>query len=220
MSGSSTASAVTDALAYSPTLPWTLLTYPFAPYFSGVLMTALMLWVLHQFLSDIERRLGIWGTLIFFFTMTFLGGLCYFSGTIISPGKHAPIPTIGLVAEFVVFTWCVVNPSAQIRLFMIIPVATLVLMWLTVAAVVIEYGWGNVPLGLSTALPMVAAWAYATDRIPGLKFGQRITLATKKNNQEFTGFLDNVLGREKERVDRERLRELFERSLGGEDKEA
>ena len=69
-----------EDLAFSRDLskPWTLLTYPFAANASHVLWFALACFILYQFLSDLERRLGPWGVGAFFVVMTLLGGIGYF----------------------------------------------------------------------------------------------------------------------------------------------
>lgn len=222
-SGGSGASNIAEFLAYSPDLskPWTLLTYPFAPSILGVIWMAIWAFIFYQFASDIERRIGAAGFAVFFLVMTLLGGLCFYFGTL-AFGTSAAAPSIGLVTEYIVFTWCVLNPTGQIMLMMIIPMPTRVLMWLTVAAVVVEYGWGNVPIGFLTALPMLAAWLYATDRISFLRFGRTPSIVKpaqeKKKSQEFTEFMDRVKDREKDREEKERLRKLFEQSLDDDEK--
>ncbi len=211
-------------LSYSPDLsmPWTLFTYPFVRGIDAVIWFALACWITYQFLSDLEKRLGLWGTVAFFFSVTFLGGLCYFLGTVVF-GPSMILPSLNLPLEFIIFTWCLVNPSAQIMLMMLVPVPTRVLMWLCVAGVVIEYGWGNPYVGFVTALPLPLLWLYATNRIPIMRFGDVPNLAPKqqekKENKEFDRFMGDVKRREQERAEKERLRKLFESSLSDDDKD-
>ena len=214
--------AVWENLRYSLEMskPWTLFTYPFGANMGAVLWFALGCWIIYQFLSDLERRLGNLGTALFFFVVTFLGGLGYFIGTRIFGPSMIP-PSLNLPVEVVVFTWCLVNPTAQILLFAVIPVPTRVLMWLCAAAVVIEQGWGNPWVGLLAGLPLLAVWPYATDRVPFMKFGQVPDLTEKKQqkrqDQSFDRFMSDVKRREHERAEKERLRKLFEDSLSDED---
>jgi hypothetical protein len=211
-------------LAYDPGLgrPWTLLTYPFASAAVHLIWFALAAWVTYQFLSGIERRLGAAGTALFFFALTFLGGLFYFFGAL-AFGPSAVLPSLNLPLEMVVFAWCLLNPSAQVMLFGLVPMATRVLMWLAAAAVVIEHGWGNPPVGLVTVLPLGLVWLYCTDRIPFLRFGAVPDLAPKRaqrrQTNEFDAYRDDVKRREREREEKERLRRLFENSLSEDDKD-
>lgn len=213
-----------DELRFSADLskPWTLFTYPFAVGVSGVIWFALACWILYQFLSDLERRLGQWGTSLFFFGCTFVFGLFYLLGTL-AFGPSAILPSLNLPLEVVVFTWCLVNPAAQIMLFMVIPMPTRVLMWLCVAGVAIEHGWSNPPVGLVTAVPLLAVWAYATNRIPFMTFGYVPDLTSRKvekrQSKEFDRYRDDVKRREQERAEKDRLRRLFESSLSEDDKD-
>lgn len=209
-------------LPYNPeSMPWTLLTYPFVRGIDSVIWFALTCFITYQFLGDLERRLGPYGAALLFFAYTFLGGLCYFLGTLVF-GPSAIAPTLNLTLELVVFTWCLVNPAAQIMLMFVIPVPTKVLMWLCVAGIVIEYGWSNPPVGFVTALPLLFAWPYATNRIPWLRFGDIPDLTSRKvekqKDESFGRFMDDVKRREHERAEKERLRKLFESSLSDEDK--
>lgn len=212
-----------EILAYSPDLsqPWTLLTYPFTARIEHVIWFALVCWILFQFLSDLERRMQAIGVTAFFFVMTLLGGIGYYIGSAIF-GTSMIFPSLNLPTEVVVFTWCLLNPSAQIRLMFVLPVHTRVLMWLCVAGIIIECGWGNPLVGFCAALPVPVAWAYATNRIPGMRFGDVPSLseakAKKKDDRSFHQFMDKVKEREQDRAEKERLRKLFESSLSDEDK--
>jgi len=212
-----------ELLAFDPKLdkPWTLLTYPFYRDFASVLWFAFGCWIVYQFLSGIERSLREWGTAAFFFAVTFLGGLFYFLGTLIF-GVSGILPSLNLPMYFVVFAWCLLHQQGQIMLFFCIPCPTRVLMWLCVAAVVIEYGWSNPPVGFVTVLPFALVWLYVTNRIPFMRFGAVPDLTSKKQekkrDQGFDRFMGDVKRREQERAEKERLRKLFESSLDDEDK--
>lgn len=212
-----------ELLAFTPDMskPWTLLTYPFSLLISRVFWFAIACWVLFQFLSDLERTLGNWGAAAFFFAVTLLGGIGFLVGVQLFP-HPAALLSLNLPLETIVFTWCLVRPATQIMLFAVIPVPTKVLMWLCVAAVVVEHGWGSPPVGLFAALPILVAWLYATDRISFLKFGAVPNIPgakqEKKRDQGFDRFMGDVKLREQERAEKERLRKLFESSLDDEDK--
>jgi hypothetical protein len=212
-------------LRYSPDLsrPWTLLTYPFGIDLTYVIWFVVACWCFYQFSSGLERLLGAWGNAAFFVVMTLCGGLGYFGGSIVAGGPSMILPSFNLILEVVVFTWCVVHPTAKIMLFAIIPIPTTVLKWICVAGIVIENGWGNPLVGVFTAFPILVAWAYATNRLPGLRFGlvpsPQEVQTKKKDDREFARFMDDVKAREKERAEKERLRKLFESSLDDDKKD-
>ena len=213
-----------DQLAFTPDLskPWTLLTYPFSVLVGRVFWFAIALWVTYQFMSDLERRLGAWGMALFFFAVTLLGGFGFFIGLQLFP-TPSTVLSLNLPLEVVVFTWSLTNAGGQIMLFAVIPVPTRVLMWLCVAAVVIEHGWGSPFVGLFAALPLLVAWLYATDRIPFMRFGAVPDLTPKKeqkrDNRQFDSYMSDIKSRERERAEKERLRKMFESSLSDEDKD-
>lgn len=216
---------VWENLAYTSDLskPWTLLTYPFGVLLSGVFWFAISCWILYQFMSDIERRLGPWGVTIFFFAMTFLGGLGYFIGTVIASGPSMIQPRLDLPLEVVIFTWALLNWGATIKLFMIIPVPASVIAYLCLAAVVIEYGLGSPLVGVFAALPILVSWLYVTNRISFMRFGQVPDLASakqaKKETKEFDTYMDKVRAREQDRKEKDKLRKMLESSLQDDDED-
>lgn len=215
---------VWENLAYSENLskPWTLLTYPFANPFQSVFWFAIGCWVLYQFMSDLERRLGVWGVTLFFFSMTVLGGIGYAVGSAVAGQPSMIPPSLYLPLEVVVFTWAMLNWTATVKLFFCIPVPCSVLAYLCLAAVVITHGWGTPLVGVFTALPVLVAWLYVTNRISFMPFGHVPSMADarvkKKDTAEFHTYIDKVRERETERKERERLRALFEDSLEDDDK--
>ena len=215
---------VFENLVYSPDLskPWTLLTYPFATMLARVFWFALACWVTYQFLSDIERTLGAWGAALFFFSMTFLGGIGYYIGTL-GFGTSAYLPSLNLPLEVVIFTWALRNWGQTVNFFGFIPVPTKVLAWLCIAAVVIELGWMNPIVGVFAAFPFAIAWPYAMNKIPFMKFGKVPDIVDikekKKDEREFHDYMEKVREKEQERKEKERLRKLFEDSLSEDDKD-
>ena len=212
-------------LAYTSDLskPWTLLTYPFAILTPGVFWFAISCWILYQFMSDIERRLGPYGITIFFFAMTFLGGLGYFIGSVIAAGPSSIVPRLDLPLEVVIFTWALLNWKATIKLFMFIPVPASVIAYLCIAAVVIQHGLSSPLVGVFTALPILVSWLYVTNRISFMRFGQVPDLAgikqAKKETKEFDTYMDNVKKREQDRKEKEKLRKMLESSLQDDDED-
>ena len=211
-------------LLYSPDLskPWTLLTYPFGINLTYVIWFVIACWCFYQFSQYLERRLGPLGFTAFFIVMTLLGGLGYYVGSLVMGGPSMIYPSFNLILEVIVFTWCVVNPTAQIMLFAIVPIPTAVLKWICLTGIVIENGWGNPIVGVFAALPILVAWLYATNRIPGMSFGAVPSVGEakvkKQDDREFRRYMDDVKSREKDRAEKERLRKLFESSLEDDDK--
>ena len=214
-----------ENLAFSPDLskPWTLFTYPFATPLGGVFFFAISCWILYRFMSELERQMGPWGITLFFFTMTLLGGLGYFIGTLVAGQSSAVLPGLSLIFEVVIFTWALLNWGSTINLFMIIPVPCSVIVYLTIAAVVIEHGI-RVPLvGVFTALPLLISWLYVTNRIAIMPFGKVPDVAgvkqKKKDDREFNEYMDKVREKEQDRKEKERLRKMFESSLSEDDED-
>lgn len=101
---------------------------------------------------------------------------------------------------------------------LMMPAAVQMAKWLAVltAVVVLFISGSGAPLmGVFALLPLLLAFLYATNRIPGLKFGATVAdvKSSKKQRQEFDNYMNDVYKREQEREERERLRRLFESSL-------
>ena len=216
---------VWDNLAFDSGLskPWTLLTYPFAVTIRGVFWFAISCWILHQFMSDLERRMGPSGVTIFFFAMTLLGGIGYYVGTVVAAGPSAREPTLNLMIEVVIFTWALLNWGSTIKLFMVIPVPCSVIFYLCIASVVIEHGLKSPLVGVFTALPLLVSWLYVTNRIAVMPFGKVPDVAgvkqKKKDDREFHDYMDKVREKEQDRKEKDRLRKMFESSLSDDDED-
>jgi hypothetical protein len=195
---------------------WTLLLYPLANpgdggQIIGVLFLAYWLYMIGTSL-EAEMRSGLLAVVSVILTL--IGGLAWWLG-----GSFLPAgPQIGLFLPSAALTvlWAMRNPESTIMLMMIIPIKA---KWLALlAGVVVLFMAGNTAplMGIFGLLPLLAAFLYATNRIPGLKYGQTVAdvKATKKEKKEFSSYMDEVHKREKERDERERLRKLFESSLG------
>lgn len=214
-----------EGLAYTTDLskPWTLFTYPFATPLGGVFFFAISCWIIYQFMSDLERRMGAWGITLFFFTMALLGGLGYFIGTIVAAGPSAYQPKLSLIIEVIIFTWALLNWGSTIKLFMIIPVPCSVIVYLSIASVVIEHGIGSPLVGVFTALPLLVSWLYVTNRIAFMPFGKVPDVAgvkeKKKDDREFNDYMDKVREKEQDRNEKEKLRKMLESSLSEDDKD-
>ncbi len=203
-----------DALAR----PWTFITYPFAVDLggqAGFFAVVFGCWWLYFMGGSIERDLGSVKFAVFWLVMTIIpalvmwGGMMFMNQT--SPLIYMFLPLAGLTVA-----WCSRNPNSTINIMLVIPIAAKWLGWLTAGGVLFGYGWGNPLFGVFACLHLIIAWAYATNRIPGIPYGKAVFTRKRegwkpieRNDQYFA----DVKRREVERAERERLRKLFEGSL-------
>ncbi|HJP82320.1 MAG TPA: hypothetical protein VJ835_02340 [Fimbriimonadaceae bacterium] len=211
--------------------PWTLFTYPWAeqPFVSGLAILSfvfLIMWVFwvggttERDLSP-GKYIGLWIAMILLpaLFIVLLGPLVAKAyGT---AGMWLPVAGITVV-------WCTRNPRQTIMLYGLIPLSGFWLGWVTVVSVVLLAGFGNPVLGLVSALHLPIAWAFASNRIPGMSYSRGAVFMSnrwsdkpnlKKSERLDKSYFEDVKKREKEREERERLRKLFESSLQDDQKE-
>ena len=108
--------------------------------------------------------------------------------------------------------WCARNQTTTIMLYGIIPLTGKWLAIIDVIIVILIYGNGYPLLGVFAAAPLVLAYLYALERLPGL--GYQVTRqevqATRAQARYNESYYEEVRKREQEREERERLRKLFE----------
>lgn len=194
--------------------PWAAFTYVLADpggFFFGALLSGL--WAYYMGTS-LERELRGAMLPVLYGVFALIGGLSVLvGGLLLAPAFTLWGTMIPLGALTVL--WATRNPDQSILLMMIIPVKAKILGWVTALGVLFTVGTGSPLMGLFALVPLGAAWAYASNRVPGLRFGQDLkeVKAKKKESQEFNQYIDNVRQREQEREERERLRRLFEASV-------
>ncbi|MDX2065228.1 MAG: hypothetical protein SFX74_05745 [Fimbriimonadaceae bacterium] len=198
--------------------PWTLLTYPFAySPLSGmlgpILLLFLMAW-LYQVGSQLEtiagsKRFGITVAAFIAFGGALLGG------SLLAMGR-AELFVAGptLLVSCLTVMWATRNPGLTVMLMGLIPVNAKILMGLTALFVLVSVGAAAPVLGLIALIPLVAAWAFADGRIPNLALAERrvpgeMTKAARERQEQM---LADAARRERDRIERDRLKELFERS--------
>lgn len=203
------------------TSPWTLVTYPFANMGDGtgllwMLLTLLWLWWAG---ATLEREMGSGRFALCWFTATVAGGLLASAGALLAGVQFVLLgPMLPLSA--ITMMWGARNPEARIMLMMIIPFKGSWLAALTAALVVFGYGTYHPLIGFFAVITPVLFWLWASNRIPflaystGYRSGQRVSRGERLREQKrHTEWLDAIESKKKERDERERLRQLFERSL-------
>lgn len=196
---------------------WQLLTYPFIDYGVGIALIFYMfslMW-LFNFGSAFERSFGTRSLLAHFFGSAILFGLFAFVAVQFFPSMHAYLYRMWLPVSFITVTLCGRNPPGQMS-YWGIPMSYKVLAALTGVLIVITYGVGSPFFGLILALPLILAYFYGAGQLGVFAPGKNIfakRTQEKVKSREFDEFRGKVLNREKERAERERLRQLFEGSL-------
>jgi len=200
--------------------PWTLLTYPLAisgGQVFGVAFSCLWLWMIG---TQVERDLGTFKYLGAFFGFAILGGiLVAATASMLNIAYLLAGTSIGLGA--ITMLWGARNRQATIMFFGIIPMTAVILCIITAAFTLLNLGMGAPLIGIAALIPLVLAWLWADNKLPvpyagGPKnvAGTKISAAEKKRDeQRHKDYMREVKERELERKERERLKDLFERSL-------
>lgn len=195
--------------------PWTLLTYPFGSSpasFVSVLFSGLWLWSIG---GAVEADLRASRYLAAWLTFTLLGSLAILLGAAVLKSQGVLFgPLIPIAALTVV--WGTRNPQVMVRLMFVLPVTGMWVAFIAAGIVLFDMGAGpgGPAMGLFACVPLLAAWAFASGRVPGLYYGSSSPKRKAWKPQEKDDrFFDDVRRREKERDERERLRKLFEGSL-------
>jgi hypothetical protein len=194
--------------------PWSVLTYVLADsgqLFFGVLAGGL--WAYYT-CTALERELRGPMLPLLYGVFSLIGGLAVLAGGLLLAPSALLWGTMIPLGSLTVL-WATRNPEQSILLMMLVPVKAKILGWVTALGVLFTVGIGAPLMGVFALLPLAAAWAYGSNRVPGLQFGQGLkeVKAKKKESQEFNQYIDKVRQREQEREERERLRRLFEASV-------
>jgi len=198
--------------------PWTLLTYPWAPLIEtgrGLVGSIfLMIW-LYWIGRSVERDLSPSKMAGFWFAVTLAGALGNWVG-MSATRVFAPLlgPEIPIAALTIL--WCTRNPSHTIRVYMVIPVTGKWIAWITVACVLVGYGYEVPLMGIVDCIPLFLAYLYAANRLPRLAYGSGGVYQATQKEATTRGqvmydqsYFDEVKRREKEREERERLKKLL-----------
>lgn len=195
---------------------WTLFTYPFINSPSPIFLLFQVLW-LYFVGSIIERDHGSQKFLYLWLVISVVGAI---------PLSFFKLPLLGMLVPdaMLVTIWATRYPNTIVRLFMCIPVAAKWIGIIAVATVFFMYAseGSETIRGLMAILGCAVAFFYAKNLIPNLPYGLRHGTAyvkpkpTKAQVAREKEYYDDVYRREKEREERERLRKLFEDSIGDE----
>lgn len=196
--------------------PWSILTFPLASMGApgeiiSVLFTCLWsYWVGRSLEKDTGPGLlvGIFGVLTLASSVAWILGSLVVGANPLLAGVSLPLAALTVI-------WAMRNPEHTILLMMIVPVKAKYLAVITAVVTLFTAGGPSPLMGVFALLPLLLGFLYATNRIPGLRFGTTPadSVQKKKSNEEFRRFQDEVRKKEKEREERERLRKLFEASL-------
>lgn len=200
--------------------PWGIITFPLATPGSpgeilGVLFTCLWVYFLGRSLED---DLGSGLMLALFGGLTLVSSAAWLLGSLaINAGPLLAGLSLPLAAMTVV--WAMRNQEQSILFMMIIPLKAKYLAILVAVITLFTAGAASPFMGVFALIPLGVGLLYATNRLPGLRYGATPADSAykKKNNEEFLRFQDEVRKKEKEREERERLRKLFEASLRDDD---
>jgi len=207
-----------EALAVDPdalSRPWTLVTFPFAyigvgGFFELIFFLLMLAWLYYAG-GSVEREIGsgafalVWVGFCLLFSALIVAAMAAMGAQTVVAGPLLPVSAVTVI-------WAARNPAMRINLYGLIPLSAKILALLVALGVLFQYGFGNPLLGVVAALPLVGAWLYGSDRIPFLPYRREVAKVDKKRRQREEQYLQEVVQRERERVERDRLRDLFERS--------
>ena len=194
--------------------PITIFTYPWASSGNGsglifLLLGWLFFWQVGQ---QVERDLGVQKFAAVFAGLILMGGLAVWAGSFVSPvgtilfGSFVPVAALAVI-------WATRHAEQQVQFFMF-PIQAKWIGWLSAAMVLFSLG----PIiGAFAVLPCVFGYFFAANKIPGLAYVGRVAGKSRKEkvqeSKKFNAFMDSVKKKEQEREEKEKLRQLFERSL-------
>lgn len=195
--------------------PWTLLSYMLVQPAGAiwVLLSMVFLWFVG---SALERTDGPRALLAYFFGFGFIGGLLFLLGAAVST-QPALMAGSAVSMAAMVCIWASRNPTAPLMFFGVIPMQAKWLAVLIAAMTFFQLGTGQIMAAAFAALSWLGAWYFGKS---GYKFPKRKVVVSGRGRQqtkaEYEMFMADVKKREQEREERERLRKLFESSLGDE----
>jgi membrane associated rhomboid family serine protease len=193
--------------------PWSFLTYPFVgPVFAtGMNLINFVFALVAIFFCGIqlERVMGAKKyALLLLFSVAGMG-LAMWIGLNLA-GLTSSFADMYLPASAVIMTWCGTYSRSQIRLYGIIPVTG---MWMAIIlCVLLAISYITQPIvAASLLIPVIGLYFYGRGSLPGMSPARRQAVQeTRAQSRYKPEYYDDVKKREQERLERERLRKLFE----------
>ncbi|MFM9873700.1 MAG: hypothetical protein ACKVQS_09585 [Fimbriimonadaceae bacterium] len=200
---------------------WQFLTYPFVSdgHGFGLFFFLIQLIWLYQCGGAIEQRYGYKTLLGNFLFSTISFGIFGLIGSKIIPQSLPVLSDPWLPIAYIIVLFCATRPEEQFC-FWGISVKYKWLALLMGAFAIFGYGTGAPLFGVLIAIPILFAWFYGQNKVPGITLGQNYFTTKaekKKSNRDFDEFRSKVRDKEKDRLEKERLRKLFEGSLNDQD---
>lgn len=198
--------------------PWNLVTYPFFDFQIGIgLIFLIFSWVwLYMIGNDVERKLGKVPYLLTFFAYTAFAGLLV-SQTANAVGSLMVINSCWLPVSALTCYWAGSDRSRVVMMWGVVPLQSKLLAIVTALILLFTYGAGNPMIGVVATVPCLVGWLHGSGVF---KPRQKMVVSGRgqraQDPKEFEGYIDKVRSREKERAEREKLRKLFESSVGDE----
>jgi len=203
--------------------PWSILTYPFSYVGVGGISELLWFLLLLGWLlmagGSIERQIGTQRYALFWVAMTVLPALCLWLG-MMALGMSGAVTGPYLPVAGISVAWATRNRTAPVSLMGIVPLTGMWIGVIVVAGTFFMYGSRNPAIGFFSIIHLALAYAFADNKIPGFGFTTITNRAYRPSKQaqiKEDTYFDDVVRREKEREERERLRRLFEGSLNDKD---
>lgn len=198
--------------------PWTLVTYPWSQLIlSGVSILGfifLMIWF-YSIGRAVERDVNSKKFAVIWVVATLVGALSNWAGSYLAKGFW-PLTGPALPIAAISIIWCTRNPSAEMRVYMVIPITGKWLGFIIVGLVLLGFGRDAPLVGILDCVPVALAFAYASNRLPGLAYGAGGVYKAKQKEATTRGqvmydqsYFDDVKRREIEREERERLKKLL-----------
>jgi len=215
-----TRGASTVALAFSIEWlkqPWTILTYPFASQgllsvWSVISLFFLVGWLIFTG-AELERAYGSKTLALLWLAFTVLPALILY-GAMLALGKGDFVLGTILPLSALSVMWATRNRTMRVMLYGIIPLSGQILGWLVALIVLVTYGSTSPMLGLAAMLHLGLANLLADGKVPGVSLTavNQAYKPSKAQIEKEERELADVARRRAERAEKDRLRDLFERS--------
>lgn len=196
--------------------PWTVVTYPFDGSAGPIGILFAGLWM-YSIGASVENDLGSLKYFLVLLVFVLLCPLFIIIGAKVMNdvgAMNGPWP----VVEAVTILWATRVPKTEVRLYGVLPIQARYLAWFGAALIFFSARPLVAPFLL---IPLGLLWAFAANKLPipyGKPRDNTPTGRYKKHWKEDDSYFADVKRREKEREERERLRKLFEGSIGDDEK--